>query len=174
MKYSKITLSGKICTGKTTLYWNLQKALQWPTFSTSQYFRDYARTHKLQLESANEQSERLTKGADNRMKEMLKKEGNLIAEGWLAGIMANSFPGILKVLLTSKDSIRIERFAKRERINQLEAKKKLTERQENWFAKIETIYGRSDFFAPRHYDIVIDTTDKSPKEIVDIVLSAIK
>jgi len=58
MKYSKITISGKICTGKTTLFWDLQKKLNWPVFSTGQFFRDYARQHNLSLEKAEEQNKK--------------------------------------------------------------------------------------------------------------------
>ena len=52
MKYSKITISGKICTGKTTLLKRLQKKLNWTTFMTGQLFRDYVKNHKLNLEGA--------------------------------------------------------------------------------------------------------------------------
>ena len=116
MKYSKITISGKICTGKTTLFWNLQKKLNWPVFSTSQYFRDLARTKKLSLEKAEEQNEEITLAVDNRVKELLKSAGHLIAEGWMTGLMANDYPGILKILLKTEDVLRIERFAEREKI----------------------------------------------------------
>ena len=38
---NKITISGKICTGKTSLFKNLEKELNWPVFMTGKLFRDY-------------------------------------------------------------------------------------------------------------------------------------
>jgi len=41
MTINKITISGKICTGKSTLLKSLQKELNWPVFMTGQLFREY-------------------------------------------------------------------------------------------------------------------------------------
>src|SRR3989338_5511359 len=103
MKFSKITISGKICTGKTTLFWKLQKKLNWSTFSTGQYFRDYARRHNLSLEKAEEQNEKITKDVDSKVRHLLKRDKNIIAEGWMTGIMAGKFKDNLKNILFFKD-----------------------------------------------------------------------
>src|SRR3989344_1396712 len=129
MKFLKITISGKICTGKTTLFRNLQKKLNWPVFSTSQYFRDLAGKQKLSLEKAEEQNEKTTKKVDLRVRDLLKSKGNLIAEGWMTGIMANDYPSILKVLLTCDNSVRIKRFSARDNINHEQAKKMVKDRE---------------------------------------------
>src|SRR3989338_11414533 len=111
MKFSKITISGKICTGKTTLFWKLQKKLNWSTFSTGQYFRDYARRHNLSLEKAEEQNEKITKDVDSKVRHLLKRDKNIIAEGWMTGIMADNFRDILKILLICNDKERVRRFS---------------------------------------------------------------
>ncbi len=173
MTYNKITVSGKICTGKTTLFNGLHKRLGWPTFSTSQFVREYTRTHQTDLEKAEEQNEKMTVMMDTRMKEMLKTPGNLLAEGWMAGIMANHYKGILKVLLVCDDKVRIQRFADREHVTYEEAKARLETRENNWMHKVGKVYKRNDFFDPKHYDVVIDTSDKTAKEVETIVLSSI-
>lgn len=174
MKYSRITISGKICTGKTTLFWNLQKKLNWPTFSTGQYFRDYARQHNLSLEKAEEQDERITKEVDFRVRKLLKQDKNIIAEGWMTGIMANKFPGILKILLISDYMERIKRFSQREKISFVEAEKRLHDRENNWLKKLKNIYKRNDIFDTKNYDLIIDTTYLSPKQVFEKVLANLR
>jgi len=103
MNYSKITISGKICTGKTTLLKRIEKKLKWPTFITGQLFRDYVKKHNLNLEEAEEQNAKLTKAVDNKVKTMLHRQGNLIVDGWMSGLSANRLPDVLKILLVCKD-----------------------------------------------------------------------
>lgn len=173
MKYTKITISGNVCTGKTTLFWNLHKKLAWPIFSSSQFFRDYAKKNNVSLDAADEQNKKLTNFVDFKMRDMLKKPGNLLAEGWMAGIMANHYKHILKVLLVCDNTIRVKRFAKRERISFSEAKKRLFEREENWLKKMVAIYNRDDFFDKKNYDLVIDTSYMTPAAIKKNILTII-
>lgn len=173
--YNKVTISGLICTGKTTLFWGLQENLIWPTFSVSQFFRDYARIHRLSLEKAEEQNKILSQKVDMRVSEMLKNQsGNLIVEGWMAGIMADFFPHVLRVLLTCQDKVRIERFAKRERISFASAEKKIRAREKNLFAALKKIYQREDFIDPKNYNFVVDTTDLAKEELIEKVLEKLK
>jgi cytidylate kinase len=173
MKYSKITISGKICTGKSSLFNALQNKLLWKTFSTGQYFREYAQKHKLDLTSAEEQNEKLTKKIDYKVRDMLKKKGNLIIDSWMAGIMADDLPYVLKILLISNDSIRFKRFAKKENINYKEAKNLVLTRDNNWFKKVSKIHHRKDFFDPDNYDLVINTSHISKLKVLSLALKAL-
>ncbi len=174
MTYNKVTISGRICTGKTTLFWILQKKLGWPTFSASQYFRDYSRSTGVSLQKAEEQNPNLTKEVDLRMKKLLLEEEHILLEGWMAGIMADQMPDVLRILLTCEDTQRIKRFAKREKVSEEEAKANIEERERNLFTKLEEIYHRSDFVHPKNYNLVIDTTHKSLEETLGVVLKALK
>ncbi len=159
MKYDKITISGNICTGKTTLFWDLQQHLIWPVFSTSHFFRDYSRTNRMILETADEQNKKLTTKVDNRVGEMLKMPGNLIVEGWMAGIMADKLPRVLRILLTCNDDIRVKRFSFRERVTLKVAKERILEREKNLFDKLGHIYKRNDFLDPKNYNLLVDTSN---------------
>lgn len=171
MKYSKVTISGKICTGKSTLFKKLKKKLNWPAVQTGQIFRDYVKKHNLNLEKAEEQNEFLTKRVDYKVREMLKNpKGKLLADSWMAGIMADAFPHVLKILLVTDDELRYKRFAIREKIIFNEAKKRVEERQLNWINRMKKIYHRDDFFDPKKYNLVIDTSDLKPEEILQIIL----
>lgn len=176
MKYSKVTIAGKICTGKTTLLQLLEKKLKWQTFLTGKLFREYAKKLGVSLEGAEEQTESLTKKVDYKMKEMLQKSGHLIVDGWMSGVMANKNPGVLKVLLTCRDDIRYKRFAKREQIKYEEAKIRVEERQNSWFKKIEEIHrvSSNELNNEKKYDLVIDTSYITPQAVAKKVLEKLK
>lgn len=169
-RISKVTISGRICTGKTTLFWGLQDKLGWPTFSASHFFRDYARTHNLSLEKAEEQSAKFTKEFDNRTRALLQGQGNLITEGWMVGIMADELPGVLRVLLVCDDKVRVQRFAKREAIILADAQERIKQREQNLFAALAKIYQRQDYVDPKNYNFVLDTTALTRNESIKKVL----
>jgi len=174
MKYSNITISGKICTGKSTLRNLLVKKLGWHTFSTGELFRQYVKDHNLSLEGAEEQNSELTKKIDNQVKELLKTKEHLIVDSWMAGIMAKGLPGVLKVLLVCKDDIRYKRFSKREKIDYAGAKEKVEDRFLNWSKKIKKIYHRDDFYDEKHFDLVVDTSYITRHAVLKKVLEALK
>lgn len=171
--YKKATISGQICTGKTTLFSDLEKTLGWTIFSAGHFFREYAKTKEISIENADEQNEKLTKEVDLHMQSMLKEKDNILLEGWMTGIMAQGIPEVLKILLTCDDEERIQRFMKREHVSKEEAMVSVRDRQGNWKKKLEKIYKRNDFFDPKNYDLVVDTTDKKSDEVLHIVLSAL-
>ena len=173
MSYTKITISGQICTGKTTLYKALEKKLKWKAYATGQFFRDYALKHQLLIEQAEEQNTELTRKVDFKIRDMLKTKQYIIVEGWLAGIMANNYPKILKILLTCNKGERAKRFAKREKAKIKESKDRIEEREAKWLAEIYKIHRLEDIFNPKHYDLVINTTDLTPKQIQSQVLRAL-
>lgn len=171
--YTKITISGKICTGKSSVFRELQKKLKWPTFSTGAYFREYSKKHHLELNNAEEQTEKLTLKIDGMVKEMLRKPGNLLLDSWLAGIMAGNSTDVLKVLLTADDKVRFERFSKRENVSFEEAKAEVTSRDSSWFEKVKKIHKREDFFDKKNYTLVIDTSRVSIEYVVSTILKTL-
>jgi len=169
-KLRKITISGQIATGKTTLYKALGQKLGWESFSTGQFFRDYAKAHALDIEAAQEQNEEITKKIDYQVRDLLRQKNEIIVEGWLAGLMAEGTPGVLRVLLTCQTSERAQRFSEREGVSLKEATSRIQERDSSWLFEIEKIYQRRDVFSPQHYDLVIDTTNLTPSQILKQVL----
>lgn len=172
MRYTKITISGKICSGKTTLLKSLEKKLGWKAFMTGQLFRDYVKKNKLSLEGAEEQNAKLTKEVDYKVRDMLHKKGNLIVDGWMSGLMANNLPDVLRILLVCKDEIRYKRFAKREKIDIKEAQVRVEERQSNWFNKIRQIHkiNPKEFTNVKNYNLIIDTSYITPQAVLRKVL----
>lgn len=174
MKYRAITISGKICTGKSSLFTELVKKLGWKSYSSSQFFRDWCLKHNLPIFAAHLRPESLTREIDEGAKEKLLDEKNIIIEGWLAGFVAQKIPGVLKVLLTCDLEMRIKRFSQRENVDITCARREIEKREGNLFEKWQKVYGRSDFFDPKFYDLVIDATNLKPKEILDLVLQKLE
>jgi len=168
--FSKITISGKICTGKSSVFKLLLAQLKWPTFSTGAYFREYAQTHSISLNNAEEQSETLTHQVDDKVKEMLGKPGNLLLDAWLGGILAHGKDDVLKVLLIADDLVRFKRFAKREKVSLEEAQKEVLLRDSSWFDKVKKIYQREDFFDEKNYSVVINTSHLSTEDIASRII----
>jgi len=173
MKYSNITISGKICAGKTTVRKLLEKKLGWKTFSTGELFRQYAKKNKIDLNAAEEQNEKITKKIDRQVTRMLKTQKHLIVDSWLAGVTAKGTPGVLKVLLTCQNHIRYKRFAKRENISCQEAKEHVEERFTNWSEKIKKIYHRADFYKHSNFDLIIDTSYITPQTTLHKIINSL-
>jgi len=170
MKYSNITISGKICTGKSTLHNLLMKKLSWASFSTGELFRQYVKDRGLNLEQAEEQNNKLSKKIDNQVRNLLKTKQHLIIDSWMAGITAKGIPGVLKILLICKGDIRYKRFAKREKISFQESKRMVDERFKNWAEKIKEIYHRDDFYDKKNFNLIIDTSHITPQVVLKKVL----
>jgi len=170
VNYEKITISGLICTGKSSLFLNLHQQLKWPTFSASGFFREYARTHNVSLEQAEEQSDKITKKVDYGMQIMLAKPENLIVEGWMAGVMADNRKEILRILLQCKDETRYERFAKREKTSIKEAQQKILAREKNLAKALKRIHNCEDSVDPAVYNCIVDTTNLTESQLLQVVL----
>lgn len=174
MKYHAITISGLICTGKSSLFKGLKQKLLWPSYSASQFFRDWCKEHNVPIFVAELRPESLTREIDEGMRKKLLTDENLILEGWLAGFMAKGISGVLKVLLTCQDEEGIKRFAQREKVSLEKARREIQKREGNLFQKWANVYGRDDFLEPKYYDLVVDTTQLKPKEVAELVLKKLE
>ncbi|MBI4973767.1 AAA family ATPase [Candidatus Roizmanbacteria bacterium] len=174
MTYTKIAISGKICSGKSTLFNDLQKKLKWPVFQTGKYFREYVAKKHMTLEDANEQNDKLTKEIDYMVRDRLHAKGHLIVDGWMSGIMANNIPDVLRILLVCDDGVRAARFSEREKVPLSEAQKRVKERLANWIDKLKKIYKRDDFFDEKNYNLIIDTSHITSKKVLQIVIDSLK
>lgn len=174
MKYRVIAISGKICTGKSSLFKDLCQKLGWESYSASQFFRGWCLKRNLPLFAAHLRPDKLTREVDQEMKDALLGGEKLIAEGWLAGFTAQDIPQVLKILLTCEDRERAKRFAQREKISLAKAHQEIQKREANLFQKWKRVYGRQDFLAPKLYDLVIETSHFSPKEVLNLVLEKLE
>jgi cytidylate kinase len=174
MSYSKILIVGKRCSGKSTLFWDLQKELNWPTFSLSHFLRDFIRTRGLTPPEIEQQSAETSKEIENRIQALLKTPDHVIIESRMLGFLTAPIPHTCRLLLTCADTTRIKRSAFREGITVDKAQGRLYKREEKLFEAMKTAYKRDDFYNNRYYDLVIDTTHLSPEEVLQTTTSFIQ
>lgn len=173
LRFNKITISGKISVGTTTLAKNLQHFLGWDYINAGAIQREYDRKHNIHenKQGALARSDEHERQIDAMTKKILQEKDKIIYEAWLAGFMGQKIPGVLKVLLVCSDeAIRIDRIVNRENISIGEAKQWIKQRELENTQKWKKLYGDFDFWDRRYYDLVVDTFSSGPMQTLGKVL----
>lgn len=170
-----ITISGLPGTGKTTVAQLLQKETGLSYVYVGDIFRNLAIQHKMSLEEFGkycEQHPDVDEKLDDQQLHILRK-GNVIVEGRITGWLAyrNNIPAF-KVLLTADIDIRAQRVVKRENGNVEVRKQEIRQREQSEVTRYKTYYG-IDLSDTSIYNIIIDTTQKTPEKIVTLILKEI-
>lgn len=183
LKYSSVAISGRPGAGRSTLLKNLKaivEPLGWETFSGGDWARQYAINNGKHSATdpthhkATDYSDEIDHQIDAAMREKLSNpETHVAVESWIAGWNMRGLPHVLKVLLMCDDSLRIDRVVNRDNLSVDEAKQHLREREEANLGKWNRMYGVTDFWDPKHYDLIINTYSHGPKETLNIVLQAL-
>jgi predicted cytidylate kinase len=173
----RITISGPIGSGKTTVCNLLSKKLSYRCVVSGNIFREMAKEHKMTLSQFGELCEhdmRYDRLLDERMVQIARDNPDIILEGRLVAHMLQK-KGIpaLKFFLTADLETRAKRVVEREgqklKIVLLEMK----EREDSEAIRYRSYYG-IDIKSDDVYDIVIDTADKTPEQIVDIMVEKVE
>lgn len=170
-----ITLSGTPGSGKSTIGQLLKKKLNIDYVYSGEIFRDKAKKYNMSLEEFGrycEKNENIDKELDEKQLEILKK-GNVILEGRLAGWIAekNNIKA-LKIMINADLDTRVKRVIKRENGNYKKRKNELLKREKSEETRYKKCYD-IDLKDNSIYDLIIDSTDKSPNEILDIIMKKI-
>lgn len=171
MKYTKIILCGKRCTGKTTLFWDLQKRLGWPTFTISQYLRDYIHRFHLTAEEVEAKSPEVSRDIDERVGTLINSPDRVVIDARVYEGEFRNLPHVASILLTARDDVRIQRAAYREKTTLEKQRTRLLKRETAWLERMKAIYGDRDLFNPADYTFSIDTSDMTPEQVTERVLS---
>ncbi|MFZ2025489.1 MAG: cytidylate kinase family protein [Microgenomates group bacterium] len=183
LKYSSVAISGRPGAGRSTLLKNLKEIVEplgWEIFSGGDWARKFAiengkhDVNDVTHHKATDYSDEIDHQIDAAMREKLSDpETHVAVESWIAGWNMRGLPHVLKVLLMTDDSLRIDRVVNRDSLSVEEAKKHLREREEANIGKWERMYGVTDFWDPKHYDLIINTYSHGPKETLNLVLQAL-
>jgi len=172
----RITLSGTPGSGKSTIAELLHEELSLPYVYSGLIFRELAKEHNMNLAefgSYCETHDDIDRELDEKQVSILKK-GNVILEGRLAGWLAvlNDITAF-KIWIDAKPSIRAKRIVEREGGNIQDQYEKLLTRQKSEQIRYKTYYD-IDIMNTSIYDLCIDSTNKTPQEIIRIVLDKLK
>lgn len=183
LKYSSVAISGRPGAGRSTLLKNLKPIvmpLGWEIFSGGDWARQFAveagkhdandpKHHK-----ATDYGDEIDHQIDAAMREKLSDPNVHVAvESWIAGWNMRGLPHVLKILLMCDDALRIDRIVNRDNLSVEEAKRHIHEREQANLAKWKRMYGVSDFWDPKYYDLVINTYANGPQETLGLVLQAL-
>lgn len=170
-----VTISGPPGSGTTTVSKLLEEKIGVKHVYAGDIFRKRAKKYNMTLEefgSYCEKNPEVDKELDEYQKEMLKKD-DIILEGRIAGWLAHkSRVSALKVFLTADEDVRVKRIVNREQGN-FEGRREEMRKREESEAKRYKEYYDIDVRDTSIYDVVIDTTDKKPEEITNIITSAL-
>ena len=170
-----ITISGTPGSGKSTVAKILEKRLGLNYIYSGMIFRQLAEEHNMDLEEFGkycEQNSEVDKKLDDRQLEILKK-GDIILEGRLAGWIAyQNNISALKVSIDTDIDTRASRIVNREKGNVESRKKEIIERERSESLRYKNYYN-IDLKDKSIYDIVIDSKDKTPNEIADLIIEKI-
>jgi len=170
-----ITISGTPGSGKTTVAKLLEEKTQINYIYSGMIFRDLAKKYKMNLEEFGkycEKNSKVDKELDEKQLEILKK-GNVILEGRLAGWIAyNNKISAIKVMIDTDIKTRAQRIVKREEGNAKTREKEIIKREKSEQTRYKNYYN-IDLNDTSIYDLVVDSKNLSPDEIVDLIIKKI-
>jgi cytidylate kinase len=171
-----ITISGTPGSGKSTLGQLLKEKLKMNYIYSGQIFRETAKKYKMSLEEFGkycENNENIDKKLDEKQLNILKK-GDIILEGRLAGWIAhkNNIQG-LKIMLNADFETRIKRIIEREDGEYNKRLIEILEREKSEEKRYRKYYN-IDIKDTSIYDLIIDSSNKKPEEIIEIIIQKIE
>ncbi len=167
-----ITISGLPGTGKTTVAKLLEQRLGLRYVYSGEIFRQLAQKHHMSLEEFGKycESHREIDEELDQYQLTILRQGNVIVEGRLSGWLAHQkqIPAV-KVLLQADIDIRTGRIVKREQGDLKKRKKEILKREKSEATRYKNYYG-IDVSDISIYDVIIDAGDKTPEQIMQIIL----
>jgi len=173
-----ITISGKAGSGKSTVAKQLAIKLNLKHYSIGDLMREIAKDRDISLSKLSklaEKDESIDLELDKKQID-LRDKNNFIIDGRLTAYFLPFAD--LKVFLDCADNIRAERILIENRDdekskNPKELIKKIKQREKSERKRYENLY-KIDYYEPKLYDLMIDTTNLSKSEVIDEIMEAVK
>jgi len=171
-----ITISGTPGSGKSTVGRLLSEKIGLKYVYSGDIFRKIAKKYNMSLEefgSYCEMHKEVDKELDDYQLEILRN-GNVIVEGRIAGWIAyRNNISALKVILDADIETRARRIVNRESGDVEKRKQEMLNREKSEALRYKNYYN-IDLKDTSIYDLVIDSADKTPDEIVNRITKKIK
>lgn len=174
----KITISGEAGAGKSTVADILAHKLQINRYSTGDHMRTMAAARGVTLIELNKISETdasIDKELDDWQKKLEKSAESFVIDSRLGFYF---IPSSLKVFLTADEDESAKRIFNSKRLVETNTTLQKTivnmKKRKNLEKKRYTEKYGVDYFDLTHYDIIIDTTTLTPKEIAEKIVQFLK
>ncbi len=171
-----ITISGTPGSGKSTVGRLLSEKIGLKYVYSGDLFRKTAKKYNMPLDefgSYCETHKEVDKELDDYQLEILR-DGNVIVEGRIAGWIAyRNNISALKVILDADIETRARRIVNRESGDVEKRKQEMLNREKSEALRYKNYYN-IDLKDTSIYDLVIDSADKTPNEIVNLITQKIK
>ncbi len=173
----KITIFGLAGTGKSIVGKLLAKKLNYKYKSSGNMMREFAKQrnqtiYEFEKEITSDETFKFDIQLDNKIKEFGKNNNEFIFESRLAW---HFIPDSFKIKLICNKEESYKRISQREDISINEAKKKTIQRANELIERYSKVYPHIQFPPQdKKFDIIIDTTKISPKQIVSKIIQKIK
>ncbi len=175
MKDLIITISGLPGSGTTTAAKLLAERTGMELISTGEIFRELAKKKGFSLEEFSKEAERnemIDRELDENLLEMAKP--GRILEGRLTGhLLHREDIDAFKVWIHASQKIRALRIANRELEGVKEVYDKMIQREESEFLRYKKYYD-IDLNDMAVYDMIINSNDNSPEEIVNKIIEDVE
>ncbi|MCL2318055.1 MAG: AAA family ATPase [Methanomassiliicoccaceae archaeon] len=173
----RITISGPPGSGKTTACNILSSRLEMKAVVFGEFFRKLAKERGMTLAEFGELAEKdpsIDKMIDNMILDVARENSNIILESRLAAHMLtqNNIPAY-RVYLGASPAVRIRRVGIRDGESLEEVYKHTIERQSSE-AKRYKMYYDIDIEDTSVYDLILDTDNLDPDQVVDAIIKGMK
>ncbi len=168
------TIIGVAGSGKSTVAKLLAKKLRYKHYSIGDFMREMAKERKVSLLELSKQAEKdktIDKELDKRQIELGKKEDNFVIDSRLG---FNFIPKSTKVFLEVDVNEAAKRIFKEKREHEqykdvqesIEKIKRRIKSEDKRYSR----YYKVDYHDKDNYDVVIDTTNIKPREVVEEIV----
>lgn len=167
----RIAICGPPGSGTTTVAKLLAQRLGYELISVGQLFRELASARKLdliQFSKLAEQDSSIDLQLDQLQKQLAQAKPNLVVEGRLSWFFTDAD---LKIYLKAPLEVRAARVASRDGISHQQALEQVKLRESSEAKRYLKYYGLDPNDLSK-YDLVIETSNRDPESIVNIILAA--
>ena len=173
----RITISGPPGSGKTTVAKIIAHKLNYTLISGGEIFREMARgmgMNLIEFSKYAEKNHKIDRMIDEKIVELARKEKHAVIDSRLSGwLMVRNSIYAFKVFIDASPEIRAGRLVKRDGGDFEETYKSMLLREKSEKKRYRNIYG-IDFDDLSIYDLVIQSDNLEPSEIVDMIMEALK